>query len=405
MNYQKNCNTQNHSRNDFIGKKRDITREKNKINNFEIHSKGYSNQIMNNYSKSNLLYNQNNFNLNLKEENLKREKSYSPEINKKTSEKYYEQSNLYSNDNYDKERRDSHKDYNNQQHNQNYNRNNNISNFSNNIDRNYKNNNNFKSMHQSDDNKSNQYKINNCITNQNINSLNSSKFNNLNFSKRNSKSKNSDIRVSYYGLENLPIMNHKEEILNLLNTEQVIIISGTTGCGKTTQVPKFIYEKLQNDFKVEDNVDIDNLNKKQKKILITQPRRIAAVSIAKRLSKELNCQLGQDVGYHVGLNPNYTSKTKIIICTTGIFLQKIINENSIKDYAYIIVDEVHERDCDIDLLLVMLKHLISKNKKIKLILMSATISIKLFSGYFNKFSIKNVEKTDKYQELKIGKNC
>ncbi len=198
------------------------------------------------------------------------------------------------------------------------------------------------------------------------------------------------LSFSYKNLDHLPIMKYKNEILNLLELEQVIIISGSTGCGKTTQVPKFLLEKL-----IQLNSD--------KKILITQPRRIAAMSIAKRLSQELNTRLGQLVGYHVGLNPYFTNESKIIICTTGIILQKLINESSLDEYAYILVDEVHERDVDIDILLVILKHLICKNSNTKLILMSATICIDLFSKYFSKESISSVFIGDMYENLKIGK--
>lgn len=200
------------------------------------------------------------------------------------------------------------------------------------------------------------------------------------------------IEASYSSLGNLPIMNEKERILHLLETQQVIIISGTTGCGKTTQVPKFIFEYL-----LQKNNEV--LFKENKKILITQPRRIAAVSIARRLSEELDEPLGGLVGFHVGLNPFYGIKTKIIVCTTGIFLQKIINENHIDEFGYIIIDEVHERDCDIDLLLIMIKHLLKRNSQVKLILMSATISTTLFSHYFSQTSIREVDSTDYYSLL------
>ena len=100
-------------------------------------------------------------------------------------------------------------------------------------------------------------------------------------------------------------MEYKDEILNLIKKERVIIISGTTGCGKTTQVPKFIYEEFRN--KIHDT---------NTKILITQPRRIAAVTIARRFSDELKCKLGGLVGYNVGLNPNFSSETKNLIFTT-----------------------------------------------------------------------------------------
>jgi len=304
----------------------------------------------------------------------------------------------------------------NKNNNTNFSRNSSANNFNNNYD-NYKSNSrgNYNSNNNERNNNNNNARNQNNFNQNNNNSRNFQNNNysnnnnlinrprNQNFSGQSKKPHNDQIRISYYGLENLPIMNHKEEIISLLASEQVIIISGTTGCGKTTQVPKFLYEKLQQDFP--DIFELDNQGEKKnyRKILITQPRRIAAVSIAKRLCQELKCELGKEVGFHVGLNPNYNSNTRIVICTTGIFLQKIINDDSIKDYAYIVIDEVHERDADIDLLLAMLKHLICRNRQVKLILMSATISIKLFSGYFGKESIKTVKKTDVYEKFGIGK--
>ena len=180
----------------------------------------------------------------------------------------------------------------------------------------------------------------------------------------------------------LPIFKYTNEILTAIDTNQVIVIAGKTGCGKTTQVPQLIYR----------NAEAQN---KKVKILITQPRRIAAVSIAKRLSSELKGKIGDLVGYHVGMNPYYNSeKSQIIIKTTGIFLEELVHEkNNMNNYTHLILDEVHERDINIDFVLVLVKHFLNENKNIKLILMSATISPVLFANYFSQQSIKNI-KTD-----------
>jgi len=408
-------------KNEFLGKKRENQNQSNLINNNT--SNNFKNYISNG-SKN--LQNPNfqnrdkpNSTLNLKE------KSNSPVI-KKIQSNEYKEANSYNipynnNKNVQIDHSNNHNNYtynnfninNNKNNNQNFSSNFNyinnpnscktIKNYANsnpNFNRSFKNNNNYYKF----DDRNNGYSRNQNFSEKGNFSNNIKNKNNRYFNDTNKNAKDDQLRISYYGLENLPIMNHKQEILNLLTTEQVIIISGTTGCGKTTQVPKFIYEKLKNDFPDIFELDQQGNKKSHRKILITQPRRIAAVSIAKRLCQELKCQLGKEVGYHVGLNPNYNQDTRIIICTTGIFLQKLINDNSIKDYAYIIIDEVHERDCDIDLLLVLLKHLIRKTPQVKLILMSATISIKLFSAYFNRASIENIRKSDIYQDLKIGNN-
>jgi HrpA-like RNA helicase len=186
----------------------------------------------------------------------------------------------------------------------------------------------------------------------------------------------------------LPIEKHRDIILNYIKTNQVIVIAGETGCGKTTQVPKYIYE------------DYLKRNDKKLNMIITQPRRIAAVSIAKRLCEELNIGLGKEVGYHVGRSPVFDSdKTKILIVTTGIFLQRLIHEKELPEISHVILDEVHERDIDIDFVMILIKHILRNHPNLKLILMSATISTELFANYFSKDNIEKIEDADYYRNL------
>ncbi|CDW71563.1 nucleic acid helicase [Stylonychia lemnae] len=188
--------------------------------------------------------------------------------------------------------------------------------------------------------------------------------------------------------KNLPIAKHKNQIMRKLEKNRVLVISGDTGCGKTTQVPKYILESA--DFK-----------KQECKIICTQPRRLAAVNIAKRVAQELGERVGLRVGYQVGMQSRRTKGlTKIIFMTTGIFLQRLVNNpDSIKKCTHIIMDEVHERDLDIDFSLVVIKHLLCKETEgfgFKLILMSATFNIELFTNYFSKSSIKSIEEMKVY---------
>ena len=120
---------------------------------------------------------------------------------------------------------------------------------------------------------------------------------------------------------------------------------------------------------------------------MTQPRRIAAVSIAKRLSEEMNLKLGNKIGFHVSMNPNFCKDTRIIVETTGIFMEELIHKSL--EYTHIILDEVHERDIFVDLVLALIKWYFEKNpnSKTKLILMSATIAEKSFAEY-----LKNINK-------------
>ena len=162
----------------------------------------------------------------------------------------------------------------------------------------------------------------------------------------------------------LPIFPFKEEILEKIEKNRIIIISGNTGCGKSTQVPQYIF-----------------YSDEKNSILMTQPRRIAAVSISKRLSEEMNLKIGNKIGFHVSMNPNFSSNTNILVATTGIFLEELIHKNL--EYTHIIIDEVHERDIYIDLVLAMIKWYFEQHprSKIKVILMSATISEEQFAEY------------------------
>ena len=162
----------------------------------------------------------------------------------------------------------------------------------------------------------------------------------------------------------LPIFNKKQEIVDQINKNRVIIVSGNTGCGKSTQVPQFIFEK-----------------NKDKKILITQPRRIATISIAKRLSFEMKNKLGELIGYQVSMISHFSNKTKIFVKTTGVFLEELLHNQL--DYSYILLDEVHERDLYVDLVLALLKDYFKMfpQSNVKLILMSATIAEDEFAKY------------------------
>ena len=228
---------------------------------------------------------------------------------------------------------------------------------------NFNNNNKYQS-----NNYNSHYKNNNYNNNYNNRYNNKPGFNNrynnnnhnFNGNKNNTSSNNNNNKI-------LPIFSKKKEIIEELGKNRVIIISGNTGCGKSTQVPQFIFEQI-----------------KDKKILITQPRRIAAISIAKRLSYEMKTKLGELIGYHVSMISNFSKNTKIFVKTTGVFLEELLH-NNITEYSYIIIDEVHERDLYVDLVLALLKNYFYAfpDCNIKVILMSATIAEKDFAKYLD----------------------
>lgn len=172
----------------------------------------------------------------------------------------------------------------------------------------------------------------------------------------------------------LPITKMRERILDGIDSYKFSIIHGGTGCGKTTQVPQYILDQH-----IREN--------KYCNIIVTQPRRIAATSIAKRVCSERSWDLGGICGFQIGLDRSKVSEdTRITYVTTGVLLQKLIahgfEENFNRKYTHIILDEVHERDLDTDFCLLVLKLKNFKNLKAKIVLMSATIDPNSFVDYF-----------------------
>ena len=169
----------------------------------------------------------------------------------------------------------------------------------------------------------------------------------------------------------LPITEEHERIIQTIEANRVTIVEGSTGSGKTTQVPQYI---------------LDHYQEKRKfcNILITQPRKIAAITVAKRVSQERNWPIGTLVGYQVARDREVSEDTRITYLTTGVLLQKLIKNKHLNDYTHIILDEVHERDQDVDFaMLVVRYYLKTVSKHVKVVLMSATADCALFSNYFS----------------------
>jgi len=166
----------------------------------------------------------------------------------------------------------------------------------------------------------------------------------------------------------LPITDKKDEIIDLISKNRVLIISGETGSGKTTQIPKFCIAAGRG---------IDG------KIGCTQPRRIAATTVARRIAEELGEELGKSVGYKIRFKDKTGGDAFIKIMTDGILLAETRNDKYLNEYDTIIVDEAHERSLNIDFILGILKTLLKKRKDLKVIITSATIDTEKFSKAFD----------------------
>nr|XP_010323926.1 DExH-box ATP-dependent RNA helicase DExH6 isoform X2 [Solanum lycopersicum] len=182
----------------------------------------------------------------------------------------------------------------------------------------------------------------------------------------------------------LPIASFKDAITSTIESNQVVLISGETGCGKTTQVPQFILDHMWG-------------KGETCKIVCTQPRRISAISVSERISAERGESVGDTVGYKIRMESRGGKQSSIMFCTNGILLRVLITNGSasfnkeapgkmgkdpISDLTHIIVDEIHERDRYSDFMLAILRDLLPSYPNLRLVLMSATLDAERFSKYF-----------------------
>lgn len=168
--------------------------------------------------------------------------------------------------------------------------------------------------------------------------------------------------------EQLPVSQKKDEIAEAIENNQVVIVAGETGSGKTTQLPKICSELGRGQFGL---------------IGHTQPRRLAARSVANRIAEEMETSLGEFVGYKVRFNDQISENTQVKLMTDGILLAEIQHDRFLNQYDTIIIDEAHERSLNIDFILGYLRELLPKRPDLKIIITSATIDPERFSKHFN----------------------
>jgi ATP-dependent helicase HrpA len=166
----------------------------------------------------------------------------------------------------------------------------------------------------------------------------------------------------------LPVVEHREEILAAIRSHPVVVVVSETGSGKTTQLPKMVAEAL--------GVDGGRVG-------CTQPRRIAAASVSKRVAEELRVPLGDYVGYQVRFEDKTSRETRIKFMTDGILLAETQGDRDLKQYEALILDEAHERSLNIDFLLGYVKRVLERRKDLKLIISSATLDAGSFAEFFS----------------------
>mmetsp|Transcript_24315 Transcript_24315/g.44703 ORF Transcript_24315/g.44703 Transcript_24315/m.44703 type:complete len:930 (-) Transcript_24315:50-2839(-) len=174
------------------------------------------------------------------------------------------------------------------------------------------------------------------------------------------------------GRKKLPVYPYREEFLAALQEHQVLILVGETGSGKTTQIPQYLHE-----------VGYSELGK----IGCTQPRRVAAMSVAARVAEEMNVRVGHEVGYSIRFENCTSKKTIIQYMTDGMLLREFLTEPDLKSYSCLVIDEAHERTLHTDILFGLVKDVARFRDDLKLVISSATLDAEKFSKYFDDASI------------------
>jgi pre-mRNA-splicing factor ATP-dependent RNA helicase DHX15/PRP43 len=172
------------------------------------------------------------------------------------------------------------------------------------------------------------------------------------------------------GRRDLPVHKQRQEFLDKYHSTQILVFVGETGSGKTTQIPQYVvYDELP--------------HLTGKLIACTQPRRVAAMSVAQRVADEMDVTLGEEVGYSIRFEDMTGPKTMLKYMTDGMLLREAMHDHEMSRYSCIILDEAHERTLATDILMALLKQISMRRPDLKIIIMSATLDAQKFQKYFN----------------------
>ncbi|GMR41779.1 hypothetical protein PMAYCL1PPCAC_11974, partial [Pristionchus mayeri] len=179
----------------------------------------------------------------------------------------------------------------------------------------------------------------------------------------------------------LPVHEYKEKFMETLHNNQCMTLVGETGSGKTTQIPQWAVEYVRR----------ESLRTGMKKLVAcTQPRRVAAMSVATRVAEEMDVQLGQEVGYSIRFEDCVSAQTLLKYCTDGMLLREAMNCPLLDNYGVLILDEAHERTLATDILMGLIKEIVRQRKDIKIVVMSATLDSGKFQNYFESCPLMTV---------------
>uniref|UniRef100_A0A6A7FXD4 RNA helicase n=1 Tax=Hirondellea gigas TaxID=1518452 RepID=A0A6A7FXD4_9CRUS len=169
--------------------------------------------------------------------------------------------------------------------------------------------------------------------------------------------------------QKLPVWDHRSKFLQLVKENRIVVLVGETGSGKTTQIPQFLLA--------------EGYARNSLVIACTQPRRVAAMSVAKRVAAELDVALGEEIGYTIRFDDCSSPRTKVKYMTDGMLLREAMSDPILRRYSVVILDEAHERTVSTDVLMGLLKEVMKRREDIRLVIMSATLDAAKFQAYFD----------------------
>lgn len=199
------------------------------------------------------------------------------------------------------------------------------------------------------------------------------------------KNAKSDFEKIQIQRASLPVTQCKEQILEYIKNNNIIVVEAETGSGKTTQIPQFLYEAGS----FHHHPIIRSYCEKGK-IGCTQPRRVACMEVSARVAQEMGCKLGFEVGYSVRFENKTNERTKIKYLTDGMLLREFLTEPDLASYSVMMIDEAHERSLHTDVLLGLIKDVARVRDDLKIIISSATMDSEKFSQYFDNAPVLSV---------------
>lgn len=194
--------------------------------------------------------------------------------------------------------------------------------------------------------------------------------------------------------EPLPVAMFKDELIKAVKASQVLVCTGETGSGKTTQIPQYLLELLRE--RDRDGTtghtesDKAGLYKNAKSsdcrklmVAVTQPRRVAATSVARRVADERGCRVGEEVGYSIRFEDRTGPRTRIKYMTDGVLVRECLEDPQLSRYGVVMLDEAHERSIDTDILFGLLKRALARRPDLHSVITSATLDVERFTAFFN----------------------